>query len=236
MFQTQQLEQSYSRTLRAHGNQSPSTTQSRSLKAQPNSDAWIETLPLILLGIRTALKEDLNATTAEMVYGTTLRLPGEFFSTSSATPLPDPSEFINQLKTHFRTLQSTPPRATNRISHIPNDLSTATHVFVRQDAIRKPLQPPYNGPYPVVKRTPKHFTVHINGRNNTISIDRLKPAHLDSTNTTDNVLQPEHSQTPTISHTPTSQSPSHSHTPTTHTRTTRSGRRVHFPAYLSHNM
>ena len=142
----------------------------------------IETLPLILLGIRTALKEDLKATTAEMVYGTTLRLPGEFFSTSSATPLPDPSEFINQLKTHFRTLQSTPPRATNRISHIPNDLSTATHVFVRQDAIRKPLRPPYNGPYPVVKRTPKHFTVHINGRNN--SIDRLKPAHLDFTNTT----------------------------------------------------
>ena len=188
---------------------------------------------LILLGIRTALKEDLNATTAEMVFGSTLRLPGEFFSTSSATPLPDPSEFIKQLKTHFRTLQLTPPRATNRISHIPNDLSTATHVFVRQDAIRKPLQPPYNGPYPVVKRTPKHFTVHINGRNNTISIDRLKPAHLDSTNTTDNVL---HSQTPTISHTPTSQSPSHSHTPTTHTRTTRSGRRVHFPASLSHNV
>ena len=50
------------------------------LKAQPNPDAWIETLPLILLGIHTALKEDLKATTAEMVYGTTLRLPGEFFS------------------------------------------------------------------------------------------------------------------------------------------------------------
>ena len=129
------------------------------LKAQPNPDAWIETLPLILPGIRTALKEDLKATTAEMVYGTTLRLPGEFFSSSSATPLPDPSEFINQLKTHFRTLQSTPPRATNRISHIPNDLSTATHMFVRHDAIRKPLQPPYDGPYPVVKQTPKHFTV-----------------------------------------------------------------------------
>ena len=55
------------------------------LKAQPNPDAWIETLPLILLGIRTALKEDLNTTTAEMVCGTTLRLPGEFFSSSSAT-------------------------------------------------------------------------------------------------------------------------------------------------------
>ena len=69
------------------------------LKAQPNPDAWMTSLP-ILLGIRTALKQDLNATTAEMVYGSTLRLPGEFFTPSPTTALPDPSEFLNTLKTH----------------------------------------------------------------------------------------------------------------------------------------
>ncbi len=72
------------------------------LKAQPQPTAWMDTLPLILR-IRTALKEDISATTAEMVYGTTLRLPGEFFSPSPTNSLPDPSEFINQLKTHFRS-------------------------------------------------------------------------------------------------------------------------------------
>ncbi len=52
----------------------------RQLKAaQPQPTAWMDTLPLILLGIRTALKEDISATTAEMVYGTTLCLPGENF-------------------------------------------------------------------------------------------------------------------------------------------------------------
>ena len=45
------------------------------LKAQPNPTSWTDTLPLVLLGIRTALKEDLSATAAETVYGTTLRLP-----------------------------------------------------------------------------------------------------------------------------------------------------------------
>ncbi len=35
---------------------------------------------------------------AEMVYGTTLRLPGEFFSPSPTNSLPDPSAFIDQLK------------------------------------------------------------------------------------------------------------------------------------------
>ena len=42
----------------------------------------MDTLPLVLLGIRTALKEDLACTVAEMVYGVTLRLPGEFFAAS----------------------------------------------------------------------------------------------------------------------------------------------------------
>ena len=52
------------------------------LKAQPQPDSWMDTLPLVLLGVRTALKEDISSTAAEMVYGTTLRLPGEFFTPS----------------------------------------------------------------------------------------------------------------------------------------------------------
>ena len=151
-----------------------------------------------------------------MVNGTTLRLPGEFFIPSPTTSLPDPSEFLNKLKASFRTLAATPPRLTNRNANVPGGLSTATHVFVRHDAVKRPLQPPYDGPYKVVKRTDKHFTLSINGRNDTVSIDRLKPAHLD--------IIVEHS-TPTISN-PTAQPPITS-------RTTRSGRRVHFPDYLS---
>ena len=40
---------------------------------------WVEILPIVSLGIRTAFKEYLNATAAEMVYGTGIRLPAEFF-------------------------------------------------------------------------------------------------------------------------------------------------------------
>ena len=42
------------------------------LKAQPNPHFWMDILPLVLLSIRTSLKEDISATAAEMVYGTTL--------------------------------------------------------------------------------------------------------------------------------------------------------------------
>ena len=56
------------------------------------------------------------------------------------------------------------------------------HVFIWHEAVRKPLQSLYDEPYPVIKRSDKHFTININGRKDTVSIDRLKPAHLDIDN------------------------------------------------------
>ncbi|UYV83240.1 hypothetical protein LAZ67_23000261, partial [Cordylochernes scorpioides] len=44
-----------------------------------DSTSWSLKLPLVLLGIRSSLREDLNTTTAELVYGKPLPLPGTFF-------------------------------------------------------------------------------------------------------------------------------------------------------------
>src|SRR5690606_9941253 len=43
-----------------------------SLKAYAEKNSWTTNLPLVLLGIRSSHKEDLHATSAELVYGTTL--------------------------------------------------------------------------------------------------------------------------------------------------------------------
>ncbi|GIY86991.1 reverse transcriptase [Caerostris extrusa] len=53
----------------------------RQLKAAIRSHStsqWCTVLPTILLGFRTAWKEDLQATTEEMLYGTPIRLHGNF--------------------------------------------------------------------------------------------------------------------------------------------------------------
>ena len=77
-------------------------------------------------------------------------------------------------------IHSSPPRqTTNNYGNIQKGLATATHVFIRQDVVHKLLQPPYNGPFLVVKRMDKHYTVDINSQKDTFFIDRLKPAHLD---------------------------------------------------------
>lgn len=64
-------------------------------------------------------------------------------------------------------------------SHAPSDLKAAEYVFIRHDAHRGPLYPPYDGPFRVLEAGDKAFLVDVGGKPDYISLDRLKPAHLD---------------------------------------------------------
>lgn len=52
------------------------------------TENWTEVLPTVLLGLRTCFKEDLGCSVAHLLYGTTLRIPGELFTNSSSAPNP----------------------------------------------------------------------------------------------------------------------------------------------------
>ena len=159
-----------------------------SIKTCNNPFTWTDSLPLILLGIRTTLKEDLHCTAAELVYGTTLRIPGEYFNDTKTDTTDDPSNYVTNLKSIMQQLKATPPRATtNRQIHVSNAITDCTHVFASHDAVRKSVQQPYEGSFKVIKRTGKHFTLQMNNRE-VVSIDRLKPAYLDLTISSDNYL------------------------------------------------
>ncbi|GFV54894.1 retrovirus-related Pol polyprotein from transposon gypsy [Trichonephila clavipes] len=43
-----------------------------------NNIRWAESLPTVLLGLRAAIRPDISYTIAQMVYGTSIKLPGEF--------------------------------------------------------------------------------------------------------------------------------------------------------------
>ena len=134
------------------------------LKSQPNPTHWSDSIPMVLLGIRTALKEDIQCSAAELVYGTTLCLPGEFFDNTQDDMTTDPAAYVTQLKSDMRRLQATPTRPQDsRKVHIHPELSTCTHVFVRHDATQRTLQAPYDGPYKVLHRADKYFTLDVKG-------------------------------------------------------------------------
>ena len=54
-----------------------------SLKARLTGPKWMDELPIVLLGIRTAWREVAECSPADFVYGTALHLPGEFFKAPS---------------------------------------------------------------------------------------------------------------------------------------------------------
>ena len=68
---------------------------------------------------------------------------------------------------------------TNYQPQIPNDLKSVTHVWLRVDRVLRSLESPYEGPYRVVNRNSKTFTLEMTtGKHVVVSIDRVKPAYL----------------------------------------------------------
>lgn len=148
------------------------------LRARLRSPNWIDELPWVLLGLRTAPKEDLHTSAAELVYGTVLTVPGDFIAPSLDTTAT--KEFLQNLRDDVRSLQPTPASRHCKIrAHVPNDLLKADYVFVRHDAHRPPLRCVYDGPYRVLRRDPKAYVIDVGGRHDTVTIDRLKPAYTD---------------------------------------------------------
>ena len=62
-------------------------------------DQWTSVLPRVLFEIRAAWREDLKTTSAQLVYGQHLRLPGEFIEKTSENI--EPAVFIRHLRFHF---------------------------------------------------------------------------------------------------------------------------------------
>jgi len=185
-------------------------------------EKWTEALPLVLLGIRTAYKEDLKSSAAELVYGEPLRVPGELLVPTA--PKVEASGFIQQLRRHMDQLRPTPAaRHSSPATFVHKDLRDSTHVFLRQDATRRALEPPYSGPHKVISRTDKTLKIVVRGRQVTVSADRMKPAYLMEGTQHDTGSPPAQ---------PSSAPAKPDKIRTEPPKTTRSGRTVRFPAHF----
>ncbi|UYV66979.1 K02A2.6-like, partial [Cordylochernes scorpioides] len=129
-----------------------------------DSTSWSLKLPLVLLGIRSSLREDLNTTTAELVYGKPLPLPGTFFEDPPSASSPT-EPWLEDFKRAMASLKPAPSRPHgNRHVYVPKPLDTCSHVYLRRDLILPPLVPPYDGPYEVLFRKPKIYKLKIKKR------------------------------------------------------------------------
>jgi len=143
------------------------------LRARLAGPQWPSHLPWALLGLRAAPKEDSAMSSAELLFGAPLTLPGQL--------LESPEEPLEQVVERLRSTQPPPTRPITyaEVSAASQRILSAQYVYVRRCGVIPPLSPLYTGPFAVVARGPKVFKIQVGDRQESISVDRLKP-HLGS--------------------------------------------------------
>ena len=158
-------------------------TMKASLKAKLGSyPNWCDTLPVVQLGTRAAVKQDINCSVAKMVYGSSC-----VYLVSFSQPQP-------AVGTRIPSLSLTCASRCNRCDRFPqcgmaNSLAVrlCTQSFpLLVDTHKSPLQAPYKGPFKVLEQYSKYFKLDLGNREVTVSIDRLKPSFIDDDDNNNN--------------------------------------------------
>ncbi|KII71244.1 hypothetical protein RF11_11764 [Thelohanellus kitauei] len=109
------------------------------MRARLASPNWSDEPPWVLLGIRTAVKEDIGCSSAELVYGSCLRIAGEFVKNQYHTP--NASAYLMILREKVNRLAQTPTSQHGSCrKHInPIELQKCRYVFVMHDSNKSAL-------------------------------------------------------------------------------------------------
>ena len=111
----------------------------------------------------------------------TLRLQGEFSHKYIVDAHTDLDIYSDKLRIAMSLYRLCPPRDTpqNNIFQY-KEIDTCSHVFLRRIAIAPTLTAPYDGPYKVIVRSGRVMKIPVKGKVEMVSLDRVKPAHLDN--------------------------------------------------------
>jgi hypothetical protein len=105
---------------------------------------WAEHLPWVLLGLRAAPKEDPAVSSAELVLGSQLVLPGQFLDAPD-WPLQDLGRVRQQMTAASGGLPTRPLRGEQLDSYCPPQLFKAELLYIKVGDSKPPLQPLYGG-------------------------------------------------------------------------------------------
>ncbi|GBM03283.1 hypothetical protein AVEN_142569-1 [Araneus ventricosus] len=98
------------------------------MRKSRRNEKWTEVLSTILLGFRAAIKADSNVSSVELVYGTTLRQPGEFFDEHSV--IKSPEEIVKKLSNMFHNFTPVPTKSHHIVKpFVVQGLETSAMVY-----------------------------------------------------------------------------------------------------------
>ena len=137
---------------------------------------WPQLVRRTTLGAVRHSKEDLGCSSIKLVYGSPIMVPGEFVDNRIT---PSSSNTCKSVWDHALAPIPTSRHGTAP-AIVPKDLQPAKFMFVRRDAHHTFPQSPYEGPFKVIEHGPKSFKIEMGGKTESITVDRLKVAHLDA--------------------------------------------------------
>lgn len=117
---------------------------------------WLENHPLVIHGLGIVVKDDIHCLSDDIVYGTILKLLAQFQTSHKAMNL---TSFVNHLTIRMVKL------AYNFPLQGPNSIYTSKpfgNTFAYVSAKSHTLQQTYRGPFKILKRHSKYFTVGVN--------------------------------------------------------------------------
>nr|XP_050033288.1 uncharacterized protein LOC126529868 [Dermacentor andersoni] len=145
-----------------------------------------------MLGICTAARSDSSTSAAELTFGTALGVLGQFFDDSPTIPA-DVADYAYRLHRAKHTVASPSPPANDVLLSVNAStlvLRTARTSFCTTTLCVLPYGPR-------MMAHSNYCVLLINGREYTVSVDRLKPAYLDSDALATSITLRPHQGSPT---------------------------------------
>ncbi len=142
------------------------------LRTRAAAATWSEELPFVLLGLSAQPREDTGLSPAEAVFGAQVVLPNEFLQNELSV------DTIVKIfsKTLYVSAPSLPRHnsSTELPSELPAELLSAPLIWVHRGGLVPPLQPLYDGPYAVLCRGLRSFTIRVRSWDKVVAVSRLK--------------------------------------------------------------
>ena len=124
-------------------------------------------------------KEDLQGSSAELLFGQCLRLPGDLISPTHENQNASSSDIINSMRAFTESLHPTSTRVEQKKSNfLPKTLNDCTHIFIKDDPIHPNLCHAYSGLYLVINRNNDVFKVIKRGKLISVGINNVKPGFI----------------------------------------------------------
>ena len=144
-------------------------------RALPDPGQWMSQLPLLILTLNNVTCDVNRYSSFQQTYGQPANLPGTLIFPEDTVVEPpidwfQTSAFIEIMGHHRREARPLPDNHPYRESA----LDTCSRVWVRNNAPDNSLSPLYKGPFQVVSRQEKYFTVDYGSCLDNITVDRLK--------------------------------------------------------------